>query len=102
MLAAMGTNSELLDLSSAIVDAWSTPGGPPAGAPEGPTNRVTNELSVLDDGVGFVESFSNVVVFRTDDGLVLFDASSVFTGRGITASLRAWAYTLSLPDALPI
>ncbi len=91
MLAAMGTNSELLDLSSAIVDAWSTPGGPPAGAPDGPTNRVTNELSVLDDGVAFVESFSNVVVFRTDDGLVLFDASSVFTGRGITASLRAWA-----------
>ena len=91
MLAAMGTNSELLDHSSAIVDAWSTPGGPPPGAPEGPTNRVTNELSVLDDGVAFVESFSNVVVFRTDDGLVLFDASSVFTGRGITASLRAWA-----------
>ena len=83
--------SELLDLSSAIVDAWSVPGGPPAGAVEGPTNRVTNELTVIDDGLSFIESFSNVVAFRTDDGLVLFDASSVFTGRGITASLRAWA-----------
>lgn len=83
--------SELLDLSSAIVDAWSTPGGPPAGAPEGPTNRVTNELTEIDDGLSFIESFSNVVSFRTDDGLVLFDASSVFTGRGVTASLRAWA-----------
>jgi alkyl sulfatase BDS1-like metallo-beta-lactamase superfamily hydrolase len=87
----MGTGSELLDHSSAIVDAWSTPGGPPAGAPDGPTNRVTNELSAIDDGVAVVESFSHVVAFRTDEGLVLFDASSVFTGRGVTASLRAWA-----------
>jgi alkyl sulfatase BDS1-like metallo-beta-lactamase superfamily hydrolase len=86
----MGTN-ELLDLSGAIVDAWSRPGGPPAGAPEGPTNRVTNELTAIDDGLAFIESFSNVVSFRTDDGLVLFDASSVFTGKGCVASLRGWA-----------
>ena len=85
----MGSN-ELLDLSSAIVDAWSAPGGPPPGAPEGPTNRVTNELTELDDGLSIVESFSNVVTFRTDEGLVLFDASSAFTGRGVTASLRGW------------
>ncbi len=90
MLGAMGT-SELLDHSAAIVDAWSTPGGPPAGAPDGPTNRVTNELSDLGDGLAVVESFSHVVAFRTDEGLVLFDSSSVFTGRGVTASLRAWA-----------
>ncbi|WP_426573540.1 alkyl sulfatase dimerization domain-containing protein [Aquihabitans sp. McL0605] len=87
----MGTSSELLDLSSAIVDAWSTPGGPPPGAVEGPTNRVTNELTEIDDGLSFIESFSNIVTFRTDEGLVLFDASSAFTGRGCTASLRAWA-----------
>ena len=87
----MGTSSELLDHSAAIVDAWSTPGGPPPGAPEGPTNRVTNELSELGDGLAVVESFSHVVAFRTDEGLVLFDASSVFTGKGVTASLRAWA-----------
>jgi alkyl sulfatase BDS1-like metallo-beta-lactamase superfamily hydrolase len=86
----MGTN-ELLDLSSAIVDAWSTPGGPPPGAPDGPTNRVTNELTEIDDGLSFIESFSNVVTFRTDEGLVLFDASSVFTGKGCVASLRGWA-----------
>jgi alkyl sulfatase BDS1-like metallo-beta-lactamase superfamily hydrolase len=83
--------SELLEHSSAIVDAWSAPGGPPSGAVEGPTNRVTNELSDLGDGLAIVESFSNVVAFRSDEGLVLFDASSVFTGRGVTASLRAWA-----------
>jgi alkyl sulfatase BDS1-like metallo-beta-lactamase superfamily hydrolase len=83
--------SELLDLSSAIVDAWSTPGGPPPGAIEGPTNRVTNELTEIDDGLAFVESFSNIVALGTDDGLVLFDASSAFTGRGCTASLRSWS-----------
>ncbi|MGN6695064.1 MAG: alkyl sulfatase dimerization domain-containing protein [Aquihabitans sp.] len=83
--------SELLDLSSAIVDAWSAPGGPPRGSIEGPTNRVTNELTEIDDGLSFIESFSNIVTFRTDDGLVLFDASSAFTGRGCTASLRSWA-----------
>ncbi len=83
--------SELLDLSSAIVDAWSSPGGPPAGAVDGPTNRITNELTEIDDGLGFIESFSNVVAFRTDDGMVLFDSSSVFTGQGTTTSLRAWA-----------
>jgi alkyl sulfatase BDS1-like metallo-beta-lactamase superfamily hydrolase len=87
----MGTGSELLDHSSAIIDAWSAPGGPPPDAPEGPTNRVTNELSAIDDGLAVVESFSNVVALRTEEGLVLFDASSVFTGRGVTASLRAWA-----------
>ncbi|HEX2576018.1 MAG TPA: alkyl sulfatase dimerization domain-containing protein, partial [Aquihabitans sp.] len=87
----MGTRSELLEHSAAIVDAWSTPGGPPPGAPEGPTNRVTNELSELDDGLAVVESFSHVVAFRTDEGLVLFDSSSVFTGAGVTASLRAWS-----------
>ena len=87
----MVPSSELLDHSAAIVDAWSTPGGPPPGAPDGPTNRVTNELSELGDGLAVVESFSHVVAFRTDDGLVLFDASSVFTGQGVTASLRAWA-----------
>ncbi len=81
----------MLDLSSAIVDAWSAPGGPPPGAPSGPTSRLSNELSELGDGIGFVESFSNVVAFRTDEGLVLFDASSAFTAKGAIASLRAWS-----------
>jgi alkyl sulfatase BDS1-like metallo-beta-lactamase superfamily hydrolase len=87
----MGDPSELLDLSSSIIDAWSAPGGPAPDAIEGPTNRVSNELTAIDDGLGFIESFSNVVAFRTDDGLVLFDASSVFTARGCVDSMRAWA-----------
>ncbi|MCU1454670.1 MAG: beta-lactamase [Acidimicrobiales bacterium] len=83
--------SELLDHSSALVDAWSAPGGPAADAPDGPTNRVTNELSEVADGVSVVESFSHIVSFRTDDGLVLFDSSSAFTGEGAVGALRRWA-----------
>jgi alkyl sulfatase BDS1-like metallo-beta-lactamase superfamily hydrolase len=85
------TTPEILEHSSAIIDAWSGPGAPADDAVDGPTNRVTNELSDLGDGLAVVESFSHVVAFRTDEGLVLFDSSSVFTGKGVTASLRAWA-----------
>lgn len=87
----MPDTPEILEHSSAIVDAWSTPGGPPEGAPSGPTNRVTGQLSDLGDGVSLVEAFSHVVTFRTDDGLVLFDTSSTFMGDAVTRSLRAWA-----------
>ena len=80
--------SELLDHSSAIVDAWSAPGGPAPGAPEGPTNRITNQLSEVGDGIAVVESFSHVVAFHTDDGLVLFDASAQFTAEGVVQSLH--------------
>ena len=68
------SGSELLDLSSAIVD----------GKLDGPTSRITNELSELDDGLAIIESFSNIVALNTGDGLVLFDASSVFTAQGYT------------------
>lgn len=85
---------EILDLSSSIVDAWSHPDGPTPDTPEAPANitmRVTNELHELADGLSFIESFSNVVTFRTDEGLVVFDASSPFTGAGITRALRDWS-----------
>ena len=87
----MSTGSEMLELSAAIIDAWSTPGGPSPGAPDGPTNRITNKLTEVASGVSVVESFSNVVSLRTDEGLLTFDASSAFTGRGTTAALRQWA-----------
>ncbi|MBX3313063.1 MAG: MBL fold metallo-hydrolase [Actinobacteria bacterium] len=38
-----------------------------------------------------VEAFSHCVAFRTDDGLVTFDASAVFFGEAVMASLRRWA-----------
>jgi alkyl sulfatase BDS1-like metallo-beta-lactamase superfamily hydrolase len=56
----------------------------------GPTNRVTNELSELADGLAMVESFSHVIAFRTAEGMVVFDTSSALTGAGVTEALRRW------------
>ena len=45
------------------------------GVAEEPTNRVSNTLTEVADDVALVESFSHMVVIKTDDGLVSFDAS---------------------------
>lgn len=50
----------------------------------------SDEAVVLADGVALVESFSNVVAFDTDEGLVLFDVSHQMTVAGVIANLRAW------------
>ena len=60
------------------------------GAVDEPTNRVTNALSELADGVALVESFSHMVVFSTEDGLVCFDASGSMSGAAVMESLRRW------------
>ncbi len=80
---------EILDLSAQVIDSGSTAGV------VGPLNRVTNELSELDDGLAVVESFSHCVAFATDEGLVCFDASGPFTGTQVRAALRSWR-----PDAV--
>ncbi len=54
------------ELSGHIIDT---------GVAEEPTNRVSNLLTEVADDVALVESFSHMVVIRTDDGLVSFDAS---------------------------
>ena len=56
-----------------------------------PTNRVTNELTELADGLALVESFSHSAVLATDDGLVVFDASSAMTGAAVVDSIRTWS-----------
>ncbi len=73
--------SEVLDYSAEIVDS---------GVNRGPTNRITNQLDELADGVAIIESFSHVITFETDDGLVCFDASAIFTGEAVVESLRGW------------
>ena len=74
--------ADLLGLSSRIIDS---------GVLDEPSNRVTQELSEVADGIAVVESFSHVVVFRTAEGLVLFDTSGVWTGAQVVESLRQWS-----------
>ena len=54
-------------------------------------NRTTQKLSVLDDDIAIVESFSHIIAFRTDDGLVCFDSSGQLTGEAAVAALRGWS-----------
>ncbi len=76
--------ADLLALSSRFVDE---------GIYEGPgsVNRVNGELSEIADGVAVVESFSHVVCFRTEEGLLLFDASLEALAPRVIESLRGWS-----------
>ncbi len=70
-----------VELSSRVIDA---------GEHDEMVNRVTQKLSVLDDDISIVESFSHIISFRTEAGLVCFDASSQLTGEAAVAALRSW------------
>ena len=60
------------------------------GAADEPTNRVTNQLTEVADDIAVVESFSHMVVIRTDDGLVSFDASLAAHGDAVMSAVRGW------------
>ena len=81
--------ADLLDLSRRMIDEDPGPGNGGAGG-FGPANRITLELSEVDDGVAVVEAFSHVVAFDSGDGLVLFDASLGPFGPGVVKALRGW------------
>lgn len=53
-------------------------------------NRITNELSELENDLAIVESFSHCVAWDTGDGLICFDASGVGSGEAVVQSLREW------------
>ncbi|MGI9602934.1 MAG: alkyl sulfatase dimerization domain-containing protein, partial [Acidimicrobiales bacterium] len=74
--------ADLLELSSRLFDS---------GELTEPPNRITLELSEVGDGIAMIESFSHVVIFDTDEGLVLFDTSHDLTAEGCVASLRQWS-----------
>ena len=72
----------MLDRSAAIVDGIS-----------GDTLKLSvaagaSEAEELDHGIAVVESFSNVVSFDTDDGLVLFDVSHMLSAPQVIEQLR--------------
>jgi alkyl sulfatase BDS1-like metallo-beta-lactamase superfamily hydrolase len=74
--------ADLLSLSTRLIDD---------GVLDEPPNRVTQELSELDHDLAMIESFSHLVVFRTDDGLVCFDATGPLTAQACVESLRGWS-----------
>jgi len=74
--------ADLIELSSRVIDS---------GVAEDPHNRITQQLSEVADGIAVIESFSHVILLRTDDGLVAVDASGDATGPAVVASLRRWS-----------
>jgi len=73
--------TDLFALSERIIDT---------GVADEPVNRVTNKLIELDDDLAIVESFSHSVVWRSDEGLVCFDASSADTGSYVVDEISRW------------
>ena len=74
--------ADLLALSSQIIDSGVAPG---------PVNRVTHELSEIANGIAMVEAFSHSIVFRTDEGLVVFDTSGAQGGKLVVDAIRGWS-----------
>jgi alkyl sulfatase BDS1-like metallo-beta-lactamase superfamily hydrolase len=52
---------------------------------------VTNQLSEIADDLAIVESFSHVVVWRSEEGLVCFDTSSASTAPTIVTEIARWS-----------
>jgi alkyl sulfatase BDS1-like metallo-beta-lactamase superfamily hydrolase len=61
------------------------------GVANGPFNRINHKLSELDNDVAMVEAFSHSIVFNTDEGLVVFDTSSVQGGKPVVDAIRGWS-----------
>jgi len=77
--------TSMLESSARIVD----------GTEQAPIGlKVTMDAAPLEEvaaGIGVIESFSNVIVFNTDDGLTLFDVSHAIAAKSSVASLRVWS-----------
>ena len=71
-----------VDVANRVIDS---------GQAEAPHNRVTHQLSVVDDDVAVVESFSHCWALRTDEGLACFDAGGVRHGAEVVDELRRWS-----------
>ncbi|MDH3642055.1 MAG: MBL fold metallo-hydrolase, partial [Gammaproteobacteria bacterium] len=79
--------ADLLQLSTDIIDRQDVdPGFTP-----GPVNRITHELSELNSSIAMVEAFSHSILFKTDDGMVVFDTSGDRGGSRVVEAIRGWA-----------
>ena len=74
--------ADLLKLSSRLIDT---------GIADEPSNRLTGELSEVADGIAMIEAFSHVVLFKSADGLVLFDTSLESFGGQVLKAMRGWS-----------
>ncbi len=75
--------TDLLDLSDRIIDGE-------AAADEHHPFVPGNQLSEVGDDTAFVESFANVAVLRTGDGLVLVDTGSPLAADAVHTAVRGW------------
>jgi len=73
--------ADLLELSARVIDT---------GDLTERTNRITNELSEVADGVAVVESFSHSWAIDTGDGLVVLDASGAMMAKDVVSAMRGW------------
>lgn len=76
--------ADLIELSTRVIDGGSADG-------VGPLNRINHELSELRSDIAVVEAFSHSVVFKSDDGLVIFDTSGAAGGGRVVDAIRGWS-----------
>ncbi len=74
--------ASLLELSTRIIDE---------GVANESTNRINHELSELHDDIAMVEAFSHSILFRTEDGLVVFDTSGIASANRVVEAIRGWS-----------
>ncbi len=74
--------ADLLEISTRIIETGVAPG---------PVNRITHELSEIGSAIAVVEAFSHSVLFKTSDGLVVFDTSGEQGGTRVVNAIRGWS-----------
>ncbi len=77
--------ADLLKISSDVID------GKVDTSEVGPLNRINFQLSELGDDIAMVEAFSHSVLFKTDDGLVVFDTSNLPGSERVVDAIRGWS-----------
>lgn len=56
-----------------------------------PFNRISLKLFELTDNIAMVEAFSHSIVFKTEEGLVVFDTSNEQCGKPVVKAIREWS-----------